>query len=110
MKNIPEDILANMRNVKIKYTIVSLPIFVVLLLVLYIIQINMLIAATYRVAGYEQVIKGLYGVNKSLELTQTQVLTSYDLQNLAQFLNFEKIGPVRYLRLFEGPVAQSPQP
>ncbi len=81
--------------------------FGVLVIVLYVVQLNSTTALAWRIAETEQQVVQLKHQNTALQTQAYRAVPLLKLQELASFRNFEKVTSITYIRLPNGLVAQS---
>jgi len=81
-------------------------VFSILLVGLYIFQLNSLTTLAYHIASYEEQLTQLKYDNADLQAQTFKAVSFKDLSALAAAKNFEKIDTVTYLRVSAPPVAQ----
>ena len=82
-------------------------VFLVFLVIFYIFQVNALIGIAYRIAEQENTALTLETEKRMLEMQYIYSSSFQDIDNMAQVLEYEKIGKVVYLKASRGGVAQS---
>ncbi|HEB13563.1 MAG TPA: hypothetical protein ENI13_01130 [candidate division CPR3 bacterium] len=80
---------------------------IVLLLSLYIVQVNLLTGSAFNISSLEGQLKELRESNKSLERIYMETIQLRNLDELASVMGFEKIGYVSYIKVIDTAVAQN---
>ncbi|MDO8470833.1 MAG: hypothetical protein Q7S63_02540 [bacterium] len=76
------------------------------LVCLYVIQINLVVAATYRISGYEKAFRSLSEETKSLQAQEATTRSFKTIEELASAMQFEKVTHVEYIQVGGAVVAQ----
>lgn len=79
-------------------------ILMLLLMCLYVIQINLVVGDTYRISGYEKDIQVLSHETKDLQAEHASSLFSKTIEDIASSMQFEKVTNVQYLQAGGGAV------
>lgn len=82
--------------------------FMLLLMCLYVVQINLMVSATYRISGYEKEFQVLSQETKDLQAEHAASLSFKTIEDIASSLQFEKVANVKYLQVGGAVVAQIP--
>lgn len=83
--------------------------FAILLLALYVIQVNLVTQSAYLISDLETQTKRLSATNQILATEYMQNMPLRNLDELAEQLQFEKINSVSYIKVIDSAVAQNSQ-
>ncbi len=79
-----------------------------LLMCLYVVQINLMVSAAYRISGYEKEFQALSQETKDLQVEHAGSLSFKSIEDIASSLQFEKATNVKYLQAGGAVVARGP--
>ncbi|MGM0439349.1 MAG: hypothetical protein ACQEP3_02875 [Patescibacteria group bacterium] len=85
------------KNLKIQYILFSLLLLVSIFT--YVFQVSALTKETYLIEDYQQKIDSYSKENSSLEYKFLQNNSFFEVENIAQELNFEEVGRVSYIEV-----------
>ena len=79
---------------------------VFMLSILYVLQINGMIAGSYMIKDYQKQINSLITTNKNLEVNLAQISYLENIQKKTEEMNFELVQTIKYIQILDNSLAQ----